>query len=186
MKKWITAWLVLLLMIVASQIGFATEAEDDFRAAFEVNAITDDLRLAFVLTAQQQVAHSNGNELDFSRAEHLSKIQGQVKGLKVVFIGNPTCKPCQYLFEALTSSSEQDCLLDQWESKQIGFYMINTHQEYQPIQNDENLFYLWKIKSIPVLLLVKDGIPVARLNGYHESKSKEILAILNSEVKRWR
>lgn len=139
------------------------------------------VRIPYLLREQKQLK-ARGSDLTEDQQEALQKYRQEAKGVKVVLIGYTTCEPCFQLFNLLDREEDSRCLLEQWEEQGTEFFMLNTGKERGRQYSEDSLMFVWNIRSVPVLLVLKDGWPVARLEGYHRSKSDEVVQVLKEQI----
>ncbi len=140
------------------------------------------VRIPYLLREQKQLK-ARGFDLTEDQQEAFKKYQQEAKGVKVVLVGYTTCEPCFQLFNLLDREEENNrCLLEQWEEQGTEFFILDTSKERGRQYAEDSLMFVWNIRSVPVLFVLKDGWPVARLEGYHRSKSDEIVRVLKEQI----
>lgn len=117
------------------------------------------------LLHQQKNLQARGFELTEEELHTLAVYKQSVKGLVMVEVGFPSCRPCRVLVDEMTSTqTHSPSLLQQWQNKGGRFYQLDWTED-APSRSGKNLSSLWRIESVPVLLFFKDGELEARLNG---------------------
>ncbi len=190
MKK-ISAVIVLMASVLGSvwcaQYDRSTHIySQDIYRSFELGSIHEPLARLPYLLRDQLIAKNEGRTLSEEKQAQLQAYTEQVKGVKVLLIGFPACRPCLALFRHLDEEVDGQCLIEYWDKQGVEFYMLNTIEENKNSRREDNLLFIWNIRALPVLLVLKDGMPVARLNGYNESQSEEIIEVLKQQVNKAR
>ena len=181
-------WGLCLLLFVGGILNAESYIQQEYvDDVFNSREIGPQLYDAFVqipyLLREQKQLKARGSELEESQQEQLRKYQQEAKGVKVVLAGYKTCTPCFQLFNLLDQEDENhECLLDELDEQGVEFFILNTSNEKGRQYTADSLMYVWNIQSVPVLLILKDGWPVARLEGFHKGKSDEIVRVLKEQI----
>lgn len=171
--------LLLLALCLCALPLFAQQSSYDQRRIPQpyVKALLD---IASLKQSQEQ-AKAGGYELSAEDQARLESALHAVKGLTVVEIGYPSCGPCKALLASLEEpDASGTSLLSQWQNAGVSFYQIHWLRARRATAGAELLerqaLELWGgVSSSPVLLFIKDGEEVARLNGFNMSRQQEKL-----------
>lgn len=174
------------LIICLFTLANASSNNQYVQDIYETYAMPSKLHTALLdvprLTLKKQQLKERGYDLSASEQDSLVMALQEVQGIKMVQVGFPTCRPCHYLFKLLDSEENGKCWLERWAEQGVEFYLLDSEKERHLWRAPNNLVSVWNIRSVPVLLLLKDGVPVVRLNGYNEGQAQEVLRILNQEI----
>lgn len=133
------------------------------------------------LRQEQEDLASRGFELSPQQQQILSDYEQCLKGLIMVEVGFPSCKPCRMLVGEMNKADASGfSLLQQWASKGGRFYQLDWTKDSRS-RGGENLSALWQVQSVPVLLFFKDGQLQARLNGFNAQNPESSL----DKIKAW-
>ena len=183
------SWAVLLCLLITSTVVIASSNTDAeyLKDVFTTREMSDSLHDAMAILPrvlhEQKRQQEEGADLTEKEQQLLDIWQEKSKGLKVVLVGFENCRPCLELYNLLDTETDTKCWIERTEEQGVEFYMLNFYKEFQEREyTEENLIRIWNVTSIPALLIIKDGLPVARLNGYNRNKSEEILQILDKEI----
>lgn len=139
-------------------------------------AVYEALLTLPAIEQEQKELRERGFELDAQRQEQLTRLSGQVKGLMVIELGYLSCVPCNKLLNLLAQKDEAQnkSMVEQWRDWGVRFYQLDWLKDRQT-RDGKNLSALWEIKSVPVLVFIKDGREIGRLMGYDSSKPQQTL-----------
>ena len=185
--KSVAVWVLVGVCFLGTAFANPLAEEAKYiRETYNSYAMTEDLHAALAgiprLLQEQHSLQERGFDLEPEQQEQLAQYRQTAKGVKMVLIGFPECGPCHALFNLLDSEKGSQCWLEYWEAKGVEFFMVNSRQEQQYGYNPNNLLGVWGVSSVPTLLLIQDGLPRVRLNGYNPGQAREVLRVLEKEI----
>lgn len=162
---------------------------------YEEYRMSDELYDALVgiyaLKRKQMELRERGFELEEADQHKLNKYQKLTKGTMVVMFGCDGCWPCKKMIHLLEDQQPQGpqqeelCTIEMWNRAGVPFYQIDAVKDLKQ-GSGRSLSSIWQVRDMPIVFIVKDGIPQARLNGYNDSKASETLAVLKRQVNQYR